>query len=640
MNCLIDFLTDEKQKSLINMVQNREETFEDELDSYMKLFLVEMEHHISSSDSCRHESCLFPDICSNIKTVIKDIQQEEPEKIQLFFKGINYCYSSWIDSKTTIALETFDNLLKNYNLISDGAYNKDDKLLIHNITERVFFRGRITDQFLGKMDMFHVPYNKRYSLRNERFSLTGQPVLYLGNSVADIVEELELDINSKESMKHLKISSFEFRESKIKKKIFDLRCNIWEDIKKNTFTEEKFYRNILSIICSFQKRKGLEEYTFKEEYVIPQMLSQVLKQNHYDGICYYSTKPFSNYTLDKDDSKIIEEERKMFFRENLAVFTKKEKKSDQNNSLPFYDKDLLDSLEISMPIGIRNTKKNLHKELYHVHQSIKETVNNSYLTTEQNNDIFDKQSYNNKDKNDKNFQKQKKADSIIDFYNLEFAKLKIDGHDYINTEIGQIHLQLLVGILNRILVESEVDNKNNITPTNTVNENLPNESIQCCDLFGIDTKKLNSKTVYDEGILHKENIIFLTRKIEGDSEIKIALSQNKWNTLFYGTNEYVEKQLNNHEILSIIDKKHIGSFIHYDFSIIEWPKIGTSLKKNFKYIEIFLSDISSYDDNIKEVTWYSYQELISALIEQYPKFSSIYQQALPILINYLNSAEQ
>lgn len=46
MNCLIDFLTDSKQKSLINMVQNRDETFEKELDSYQRLFIVELKHCI------------------------------------------------------------------------------------------------------------------------------------------------------------------------------------------------------------------------------------------------------------------------------------------------------------------------------------------------------------------------------------------------------------------------------------------------------------------------------------------------------------------------------------------------------------------------------------------------------------------
>jgi len=40
MNCLINFLADKTQKSLIDMVQNRDETFECELDSYRRLFKV------------------------------------------------------------------------------------------------------------------------------------------------------------------------------------------------------------------------------------------------------------------------------------------------------------------------------------------------------------------------------------------------------------------------------------------------------------------------------------------------------------------------------------------------------------------------------------------------------------------------
>lgn len=211
-NCLIDFLTDAKQKKLINMIQNREETFEAGLEAYRKLFMVEMKqsirnchgnwdenqqedtsdvseidepkkNEVSKYDFYREEECQFPDACSTIYRILSGIKDKQIEK---FFEGIQYCYICWIDSRTSIALETFETLLKEYGLIYEGSYDKDDELLVQNLSERVFFRGRVTNEFLGKMDMFHVPYNKRYNMRNERFSLTGQPSLYLGNSIADI----------------------------------------------------------------------------------------------------------------------------------------------------------------------------------------------------------------------------------------------------------------------------------------------------------------------------------------------------------------------------------------------------------------------------------------------------------------------
>ncbi len=44
MNCLIEFLMDGYQKKLIGMIQNREETFEQALESYKKLFIKELVH--------------------------------------------------------------------------------------------------------------------------------------------------------------------------------------------------------------------------------------------------------------------------------------------------------------------------------------------------------------------------------------------------------------------------------------------------------------------------------------------------------------------------------------------------------------------------------------------------------------------
>lgn len=598
MNCLIDFLTDGKQKSLINMVQNRDETFENELESYMRLFLVEMDYYIGRKniafdrnkndtyaltiteflnednvlqfdrkDFCQDENCYFADACSNVYSVLGAI---DPKKIRHFFKGIQYCYKCWIDSKPTTALEALDSLLKEYELISDGTYDESDELVIKNITERVFFRGRITSQFLGKIEMFHVPYNKRYNLCNERFSLTGQPVLYLGNSIADIVEELDVNVDEEDTIKRLKISSFEFLNKGRKRKIFDLRCNIWQDMKNIkicTFSEKKLFRNILSAICSFQKRKELEGYAFKEEYVIPQMLAQVLKQNHYDGICYYSTKRFQKYSLEGITQKAIEAEQNMVYRENVAIFTQ----IGRSDALQFFDKELRDSLEISMPISIRNIEENTESEFYSIYQSIKENCKNNW-TFKHNNGCNDKncELCGRLNSSDKSI--LKKADSIVSFYTSVFSKLKVENRAYIMTDCGQIHLQLLIGILNRILVESEVKNDIESPSLEPSAPDLPAINVQCCDLFGNETKIEVSKNVHDKGCLHKAQIIFITKTMQSDSDIYIAMCSKKQNTLFYGHSADIDELLKKEGISSQRDKKKIGTFLHRSISTTEWDE--------------------------------------------------------------------
>lgn len=669
MSCLIDFLTDEKQKSLINMVQNREETFESELESYKKLFMVEMAPyvdkeygnldrdnkkskktentitkenvlaHFDRSDFCQDENCYFADSCSNIYAVLCSIPQN---CIEHFFEGIQYCYTCWIDSQTTIALETLDALLKEYGLIYDGIYDENDELLIKNITERVFFRGRMTSQFLGKMDMFHVPYNKRYNLHNERFSLTGQPILYLGNSIADVMEELDIDIDDNDALQHLKISSFEFlnEEDKIekKKKIFDLRCNIWQDMKniKNcTFSEKKFFRNILSVICSFQKRKELEGYAFKEEYVLPQMLAQVLKRNHYDGICYYSTKRFHKYHLDEVSQKVVESEMNMCYRDNVAIFTN----VIRSDSSQFYDKKLRDCLEISMPIGICNVKESSEDEFLTIYQSIKEHSKgtciyegsklkcdngrcNQYIC----NDHFC-------------FAKREKADAIVNFYSSVISKLKIGDRRYIETNPGKIHLQLLIGILNRLLVESEVDTIG-YCKEEEIEADLPIEIVQCCDIFGKDIETKNSKDVHTCGELHKGQILFIVQGLQNVSEVQVAMYKKIWDTLFYGHPSSIGEQLQKQGLVPERDKKQIGTFLYHNVSTTEWPKTGFALKDNFEYVEVFLSEFSD-NDNIKDnIEWVSMNELVNRFSKEYKKYSSVYQQALLILIKYFFSKKQ
>ena len=118
--------------------------------------------------------------------------------------------------------------------------------------------------------MFHVPFNKRYNLKNERFSLTGQPLLYLGDSIADVAEELGVDIDDEKTMEKLRVSSFELRESKDKKdkkRIFDLRCYIMQDLKnvsQPSFNKQHFLEIYYQKYAVFKKEKSLKTMLLKK----------------------------------------------------------------------------------------------------------------------------------------------------------------------------------------------------------------------------------------------------------------------------------------------------------------------------------------------------------------------------------------
>ncbi len=83
-------------------------------------------------------------------------------------------------------------------------------------------------------------------------------------------------------------------------KVFDLRNSVLDDLIvmdiewllgiSENFDVRNFYKLLLSSVCSFVRRQASASYSFCEEYVIPQLLAQVLKNKGYDGILYQSTK--------------------------------------------------------------------------------------------------------------------------------------------------------------------------------------------------------------------------------------------------------------------------------------------------------------------------------------------------------------
>jgi len=470
--------------------------------------------------------CPYSAICTYIYSVImKDIPYKDIEK---FFNAIAYCYDRRINTDVSRALVALEAILDEYHLIPalgtlnnmensknattetisstystnsqkensmkslrDYSYKQkitQHELVIHNLKKRVFFRARIaakTDQFFGKMDLFHVPFSQRYKLRNERFSLTGQPALYLGNSIPDLLEEMGICMNNEPLMERVRIASFELNESMF---IYDLRCNYYDALQKQEkrlFTRELFFRNLLALICSFQKRRELSDAAFKEEYVIPQMLTQVLKRRGYQGICYYSTKPFLGYAYPEKDT--LRTGQELLYRENLVIFTNEDSLKQES-----HDTTLFNSMEISLPISIRNTRKQTEDDMERVLKTIQNTsldikgIDSMPITRE-------------------------KAESIVKFYRDILKPLRYEGKEYKNTVIGLIHIQLLIGCLNRLLVDSESSLKAEIILQKETNQKpLKGSSVTKCTINGQTLETIGYKQAHCKGDVHLSQVYFIT----------------------------------------------------------------------------------------------------------------------------------
>jgi hypothetical protein len=163
---------------------------------------------------------------------------------------------------------------------------------------------------LSRKDIFHIPFEKRRLVSNQRYSVTGLPCLYLGSSIWICWDELgHPDLNN------VFVSRFRFAE---KVRVLDFQLPpraMWElfkyvqsQSKLNLLTPSE-KRSVPEVLCRYNEqvitayivcwpliaacsiRVDSEAGPFFPEYIIPQLLLQwVTKDPEVDGIRYFSTR--------------------------------------------------------------------------------------------------------------------------------------------------------------------------------------------------------------------------------------------------------------------------------------------------------------------------------------------------------------
>ncbi len=222
---------------------------------------------------------------------------------------------------------------KAYDHFSNGMSNLE-AFLLFAIRERVkypdsysLFRVRESkEKYLSKKDIFHIPFEHRYKVSNQRYSINGFPCLYLGSSIYVCWEEL-----NRPNFGDLYVSKF--RLATKRPKILDLTFSAKESqsflerFKKDDVFHEWILNGIVDKVilfplimsCSIITRE--ENRVFKEEYIIPQLLLEwVRNKNVINGIEYFSLW-LPEYNLDQRLYK------------NYVFPAKKQKASGQCNFL-------------------------------------------------------------------------------------------------------------------------------------------------------------------------------------------------------------------------------------------------------------------------------------------------------------------
>ena len=411
MECLKNFLSESYQRRLRLLAQSKSDRYEDTLKNYCDTFCAHFE--LVMNNKCKNRDCIYYLSCNYVYSIIEKIKKDE---IFDFFNRVRQIYLEWIDSEITNALGQFDKLMSEFNLLHFEKEIKEYDL---------FFRGRVSEQVLTSWDMFHIPFNRRYLINNQRYSLTGQPMLYIGSSVLDIVEEIEA-----ENLKNLKVSMVRLNADSLK--IYSLQSNITDELvdldvdllfndESDIYNKSNFFRMLLASVCSFQRRQELKGFNFCEEYVLPQMLAQILKRKGFDGVAYYSTKRYENLVYSEDGVKkdlAYFRDDNFEFKENIAIFTK-------INMEHVYDRQLYDKIQISVPVSQQRIERITIEDIKELCELIAASKKQKNITA---------------------------AEKIVSSFGRIYDKMYIDDQKYEQTEFGKLHCYLVFTVLSQILI--------------------------------------------------------------------------------------------------------------------------------------------------------------------------------------------
>ena len=345
MACIICFFEDDFQENLRNISQQRTAKFEDTISEYKTNFIFEFNHLEKVSDCVKHKSCNPNTLkwASDLETSLKKLTT-----IESYFESIQSIYLTWINGQVKQSIDKLTEIIDDGDLLRQR--DRFDKYF--------FFRGRHSKNYLTTDELLHIPFDKRYLISNQRYSITGQPIIYLGLSVLDVFAELKVqnsdffDINFSTFIlkpdQTLNVFDFTSEFESLLTTIDNLSksgANLRFDDSQFSYhkdTDRMFYKSILISLCSFKRRKESENWSFCEEYVLPQLVTEIAREKGFDGILFTSTR--INNSIAYSQEAFYVNRHKV----NLALFTK-------YNCTSKFDADLITKFEVSKPIKFQDT---------------------------------------------------------------------------------------------------------------------------------------------------------------------------------------------------------------------------------------------------------------------------------------------
>ena len=371
MGCISCFISNEHQNDLKKKCFNLDR-FEDKLARYKQLYLNEVSNLVSVSQC----SCNYKNTNQNYVKWTNDFLSEllkNKSIIENIFDELTEVYIDYISKSSKIAIDRLWKLLEVEDLLqeSESAFSYST----------LFYRARKKENFDKKniKEHYHISFAERAKVGGQRFSIPGQPMLYLSKSAIGLEKELSTQFTD------LSIAAFmPFYKDFYKRKYYTIKNSLFSSIVlalpkfqndhpldyHNSELEPNcnsikidLKKSILSQILTFpvdDKNKGV----FVPEYILPQIITTALLENNYSGVAFPSTKDFqeikhvnifsdysSNFAVFIDYTRDSLYDYKLL--SNFLYFT-----FDGNEKMEYSVNEILDKLELVITLN-KDSKINM-----------------------------------------------------------------------------------------------------------------------------------------------------------------------------------------------------------------------------------------------------------------------------------------
>ena len=226
----------------------------------------------------------YVDTISKMRTVIIDILDEyHAGNIGSSYEKMKSIIFEMMAESSELAISTIQ---------KSFAFNDVEDVLNDSVpkTQIEFFRARTSDKYciFERKEMLHIPFDMRGRVSSTRFSIPGLPCLYLATTSYCCWLELKTPTDYQFNVSSVRVNQ--------ERKILNLTmtADLFEHIVMltetdklaNRYTIEALKLWILSYASSF--KIDADKRSFKEEYIIPQLIMLVSKDLALDGVSYYS----------------------------------------------------------------------------------------------------------------------------------------------------------------------------------------------------------------------------------------------------------------------------------------------------------------------------------------------------------------